>query len=147
MLAGLSIMYCLRIPPCFCATAVPVVAIMVKRTKTAVAKRHVDAISPSHSRVNRGARPVLLVRFCPRVGMVRYGTVRSVLDRHSPGSRSANMIVRLTGVPSQRNLIAITAWVVKSPDRPARGLALTAFSYRYVSRERARCPDRWQGFA
>jgi hypothetical protein len=58
----------------------------------------------------RIARP-----FCPPIDApdhplsVRRETERSVLDRHSPDARSANMILRLTGVPSQRNLITVAA--------------------------------------
>jgi hypothetical protein len=113
MLAGLSIMYCLRIPPCFCATAVPVATIMVKKAKNAVTKRDVDAISSSHLGVCHGVCPVL--PFYPPIDppdhplSVRRATERTVLVRHSPDVRPANLILRLTGVPSQRNLIAIAA--------------------------------------
>src|ERR1700730_8421759 len=124
MLAGLSIMYCLRIPPCFCATAAPVATIIVKRAKNAVAERDVDAISSSHLHVYRGVSPNIARPFCPPIDppdhplSVRRGTERSVLDRHSPDARSANMILRLTGVPSQRNLITaavVAAKIVGSP--------------------------------
>src|SRR5216684_4249517 len=58
MLAGLSIMYCLRTPPCFWASAAPLAAVTAKRAKNAVTRRDFGAISFSQTRAfRRFARP------------------------------------------------------------------------------------------